>query len=154
VKPPTLIDLLRRFEPVVQSVALAMRSVVHAEAGPCYETIYEIKKIVSILYSTTEKGMKDNICAIIVYRDHINLMFTRGVDLKDPQGLLVGTGKAIRHVKMFTVDDVERPGVRALIRQAKKRPDLDKPVRPLKNIVTTMKAKRVETPKPKFPRLF
>ena len=134
-------------------MTLALRNAVLAELPPCYETIYEIKKIVSILYSTTEKGMKDNICTVVVYKDHVSLMFVRGVDLKDPQGLLEGTGKAIRHVKMFTADDVKRPGVRALLRQAKKQPDLGKPSRPLKKLVTTLKAKRAQA-KPAWPRLF
>ena len=74
--------------------------------------------------------MKDNICLIVVYRGHVNLLFPRGVDLKDPQALLEGTGKAMRHVKMFSVADVGRPGVRALVSQAKKRPGLSKPARP------------------------
>ena len=97
--------------------------------------------------------MKDNICLVVVYRDHVNLMFPRGVDLNDPQALLAGTGKAMRHIKMFTVDDIDRPGVRALIRQAKKRPDLGRPATPLKKVLTTLKAKRVAA-QPAWPRLF
>ena len=151
--PSELTHPLRRFEPGVQATAVAMRSVVVDEIGPCYETIFEIKKIVSVLYSTTEKRMKDNICLVVVYRDHVNLMFPRGVDLKDPQGLLAGTGKAMRHIKMFTADDIDRPGVRALIRQAKKRPDLGQPATPLKKVVTMLKAKRVAA-QPAWPRLF
>ena len=134
-------------------MTVALRRTVLQEIGPCYETIFEIKKIVSVLYSTTEKRMKDNICLVVVYRDHVNLMFPRGVDLKDPQGLLAGTGKAMRHIKMFTADDIDRPGVRALIRQAKKRPDLGRPATPLKKVVTMLKAKRV-TAQPAWPRLF
>ena len=131
----------------------ALRRAVLAEIGPCYEAIFPIKKWISVLYSTTEKRMKDNICLIVVYMDHVNLMFPRGVDLKDPQGLLHGTGRAMRHIKMFTADDIDRPAVRALIRQAKRRPDLGKPARPLKKVVTILKAKRAET-KPAWPRLF
>jgi hypothetical protein len=134
-------------------VTLALRRAVLAEIGPCYEAIFPIKKWISVLYSTTEKRMKDNICLIVVYKDHVNLMFPRGVDLKDPQGLLQGTGKAMRHLKMFTADDIDRPAVRALIKQATKRPDLGTPASPLKRVVTTLKAKRVEA-KPAWPRMF
>jgi len=151
--PKELLELLHRFDPDVEATTLALRRTVLAEIGPCYETIYEIKKIVSILYSTTAKPMKDCICAIVVYRAHVNLMFTRGVDLKDPQGLLQGAGKAIRHVKMFTADDIDRPAVRALIRQAKKRPDLGKPDTALTKVTTRLKAKRVAA-QPAWPRLF
>ena len=40
--PRELTDLLRRYEPDVQSVALAMRTAVLDEIGPCYETIFQV----------------------------------------------------------------------------------------------------------------
>jgi hypothetical protein len=73
--PPELIRALRRFEPDVQSLVIASRAVVLEEIGPSYESIFPIKKIVSVLYSTTEKRMKDNVCLLVIYRDHVNLMF-------------------------------------------------------------------------------
>jgi hypothetical protein len=141
--PRELTDLLRRYESDVQAVAIAMRNAVLHEVGPCHETVFPVYRnnVISILYSTTEKRIKDNICLVVVYRDHVNLMFPRGVDLKDPRGLLEGSGKAMRHVKMLGAGDVERPGVRALIRQAKKRPGLGKPPRPLRKVQTMLKAK-------------
>lgn len=35
-----------------------------------------------------------------VFAAHVNVGFFRGADLADPQGLLAGTGKAMRHVKL------------------------------------------------------
>ena len=128
LKTPTeLTNLLHRYDTGVQSVAVALRTTVLDEIGPCHESIFPIKKWISVLYSTTEKRMKDNICLMVVYRDHVNLMFPRGADLKDPRGLLEGSGKAMRHVKMLSPADIDRSGVRALIRQAKKRPGLGTP---------------------------
>jgi hypothetical protein len=152
--PADLVDRLRRYEPDVQATAVAMRGVVLDEIGPCYETIFPFGRGTSVLYSTTEKRMKDNVCLIVVYRDHVNLMFPRGVDLKDSEGLLEGSGKAMRHIKMRLRADVDRPGVRQLIRQARKRPDLGNPARPLKKVSTTLKAKRAEKTAPSWPRLF
>jgi hypothetical protein len=152
--PNELTNLLRRYEADVQSVAVALRSTVVEEIGPCHESIFPIKKWISVLYSTTEKRMKDNICLIVVYRDHVNLMFPRGVDLKDPRGLLEGSGKAMRHVKMLSPADIDRPGVRALIRQAKKRPELGRPAKPLRQVMTILRAKRVAVGQQAWPRLF
>jgi hypothetical protein len=153
--PRELTELLGRYEPGVQSVAVALRVAVLDEIGPCHEAIFPIKKWISVLYSTTEKRMKDNICLLVIYKDHVNLMFPRGVDLTDPRGLLEGAGKAMRHVKMLSLADIDRPGVRALIRQAKKRPDLGKPARPLRKVMTVLKAKPAEQPaRPALPRLF
>ena len=154
--PHELTDLLSRYGDDVQSVAVTLRSAVLAEVGPCHESIFPIKKWISVLYSTTERRMKDNICLIVVYKDHVNLMFPRGVDLKDPRGLLEGSGKAMRHVKMLSAGDVEQPGVRALIRQAKKRPELGKPAKPLRKVMTMLKAKATAATaaQPAWPRLF
>ena len=156
MKTPTeLNEALRRFEPDIQHLAAAARSVVLDVVGPCYECVFVIKKIVSVLYSTTEKRMKDNICVLVVYRQHVNLMFPRGVDLKDPEGVLEGSGKAMRHVKMRAPADVDQPGVRRLIAQAKQRKGLGKPAEPLKTIVTSLrKSKTVEQAQPAWPRLF
>jgi len=35
-----------------------------------------------------------------VFKDHVNVGFFNGVALKDPAGLLEGTGKRMRHVKL------------------------------------------------------
>ena len=155
--PRELTELLRRYDADVQSVAIALRTVVLAEIGPCHETVFQVYKnnVISILYSTTEKRMKDNICLVVVYRGHVNLMFPRGVDLKDPKGLLDGPDKAIRHVKMLSVDDVGRPGVRALVALAAQRPDLGRPARPLRKVMTILKAKSAAAvTRPRAPRLF
>jgi hypothetical protein len=135
---------------------VALRVAVLDEIGPCHEAIFPIKKWISVLYSTTEKRMKDNVCLVVIYRDHVNLMFPRGVDMKDPQGLLEGAGKAMRHVKLRSAADAKRPGVRDLIEQAKERPDLGTPAKPLKKVVTTVKAKKAQATAPKqtWPRMF
>ena len=39
------------------------------------------------------------------FRDHVNVGFFRGTELADPDGLLEGTGRFMRHVKL-------RPGAR------------------------------------------
>lgn len=155
--PKELTALLRRYDPDVQAAAIATRAVVLGEVGPCHETIFQVyqNNVISILYSTTEKRMKDNVCLVVIYRDHVNLMFPRGVDMKDPRGLLEGAGIAMRHVKIRTTADTKRPGVRELIAQAKKRPDLGKPAKPLTKVVTMLKAKKAQTtPKPALPRMF
>ena len=46
---------------------------------------------------------------------HVNLGFFHGVRLPDPDGLLEGTGKALRHVKLRTPEAALAPAVRALL---------------------------------------
>ncbi len=61
---------------------------------------------------------KDTICVIMPLKAGVNLGFARGAELPDPEGLLRGTGKRARHVRLSTPADVERPALRALLAAA------------------------------------
>ena len=61
------------------------------------------------------RKMIDGYAYILPYKRWVNLGFYQGVDLADPEGLLEGTGAKMRHVKIRSLDDAQRPEVRALI---------------------------------------
>jgi hypothetical protein len=69
-----------------------------------------------LAYSLGER-MRDLAFAIIAHKAHVNLQLADGVDLADPDGLVEGTGKRIRHVKCRSVEDCDRPALRRLIDQ-------------------------------------
>src|SRR4051812_48867212 len=154
IVPKQLRDLLRRHEPHMYELLVAARTMVLEEIGPCYELISPIKTLIALLYSSTGKPMKDQICSLIVYRQHINLMFPRGVDLADPEGLLAGSGKAMRHVKLITPENADTAAVRQLLAQAMQRKGLGKPDKPLRKVMTMLKSKPAGTTAPAWPRLF
>jgi hypothetical protein len=53
------------------------------------------------------------------FRDHVNVGFFRGSTLPDPGGLMQGTGKLGRHVKLFPFTPVSNPrALEALITEA------------------------------------
>lgn len=54
----------------------------------------------------------------MVHAGHITFGFQRGVSLADPERLLEGNGKSLRHVKLRTLDDLRRPALKALIKDA------------------------------------
>ena len=49
---------------------------------------------------------------------HVNVGFFRGAELPDPAGLLVGTGRCMRHVKLRPDEAVDADALTALIRAA------------------------------------
>lgn len=53
-----------------------------------------------------------------VFKAHVNLGFFHGAALPDPKGLLEGTGKFMRHVKIKPGRAVDRPSIEALIAAA------------------------------------
>jgi len=54
----------------------------------------------------------------MVGKNRVTFGFHSGTSLDDPEGLLEGTGKNIRHVKLRTLDDVEQRGLKNLVRAA------------------------------------
>lgn len=60
----------------------------------------------------------DLVCAIAPYKSQVNLMFSHGTELSDPQHLLEGTGKKARHVKISCIEVVDNSALRELIKQA------------------------------------
>jgi hypothetical protein len=62
-----------------------------------------------LLYGATERVIDDGMCHINVFVRHVNLGFSRGAELDDPRGVLRGTGKAMRHITLKTLSDLNRP---------------------------------------------
>jgi hypothetical protein len=140
VKPPKeLLDLLKRYDRGVQELTLALRELVLEELAPCCEYIVEVY-IVSILYGPTHR-MKDGICYIGVIKDHVNLGFLRGSELADPQRILEGTGKQMRHIKIRNMSDLERPAIRAYLQEACERAGYEVAANKEKTVTTSVKRK-------------
>jgi hypothetical protein len=58
------------------------------------------------------------IVAVGNYPRWISLFFFRGGELEDPDGVLEGTGRLMRHIKLREPKDAARPAVKRMLRQA------------------------------------
>ena len=54
----------------------------------------------AVTFGHGPRKMKDGYLYLMPQRAWVNLGFYHGADLPDPAGLLEGTGKALRHVKL------------------------------------------------------
>jgi len=52
------------------------------------------------------------------FKDHVNVGFFHGAALDDPAGLLVGTGKQMRHVKLWPSRELDLASLGALVEAA------------------------------------
>ena len=52
------------------------------------------------------------------FKDHVNVGFFRGAELADPVGMLEGTGKYMRHVKLRPDTDIDAAALTKLIESA------------------------------------
>ena len=51
---------------------------------------------------------KGDICYLFPAGNHVNLGFYKGTELKDPKKMLQGTGKTMRHIKIRTLEDIDK----------------------------------------------
>lgn len=111
----TLDDFLSPYAPPVRELTLAARAVILRAFPDALELVDAPSKIIA--YGRGRK-YADLVCALAPFTSHVNLMFARGASLPDPAGLLQGTGKRARHVKLTSPADLEQPALLALLEAA------------------------------------
>ena len=123
-------SLFAKYEPAIAKLGKALRAKLRARLPGLFEIVYvyESQNALVIAYSPTEHGY-DGVCSIGLYPDRVNLYFGQGASLSksDPNKLLQGRGKTVRHVVLNSVADFERPEIEVLmaaaLKLAKLRPD-------------------------------
>ena len=83
-----MIRELSQFDLSVGELALGLRAIVLEEAPAAIEKLFRVYALV-FWYSITGK-MTDAFCHVVIYPKGVNLMFNRGAELNDPDGVLVG----------------------------------------------------------------
>jgi len=53
-------------------------------------------------------------------KDHVNFGFLRVAELSDPEGILEGSGKPSKHIKLFPEQPVKKAMLRKFIKQCEK----------------------------------
>ena len=109
---------LAPFSDEIKTLAQELRDYLRAVTNPTIELVGDSHISLNIGYSFTEKAW-DSYCAIIVYSKHINISFPSGASLTDPQGLLLGTGSRIRHIRISELSDAKEPAVKKLLIEAR-----------------------------------
>lgn len=71
-------------------------------------------------YGVGPKKMSEQFCYIFPQTKYVNLGFYYGTDLDNSSGLLEGTGKSLRHIKIHSREDVKNPAVKKLLMAASK----------------------------------
>ena len=108
-------DLLANYPPEVRALALGARALVLEVMPDAEEQADPADKLIG--YATGQK-MADIKFVIMPLRAAVNLGVYGGASLPDPDGLLEGTGKRHRHVKLRTLADVRAPALRDLLVRA------------------------------------
>jgi hypothetical protein len=113
--------LLGEHPPELQAIERALRATIRTAFPDAVEQVDFANKLIAFGRSMKIRGL---LFAIIAHKSHVNLQLADGALLPDPAGLIEGTGKRIRHVKIRSVEAAASPEVQAIIAaQLATRPD-------------------------------
>jgi hypothetical protein len=106
-----------KYGPATAKLGKALRVRLRARLPGLFELVYvyESQNALVISYSPTEAG-SDGVCAVALYPRRVHLCFTGGALLSpsDPNRLLQGRGKMVRHIVLNSLADFDRPEIEAL----------------------------------------
>jgi hypothetical protein len=106
---------LSSYAPEVRDLVWKLRALVFEIIPNVLEQVYASDEMIGYGLSA---NMADSICVIAPYTSHVILMFGKGRELRDPEGLLKGTEKHIRYIKIMAASDIEAPALRTLLEYA------------------------------------
>jgi hypothetical protein len=107
----TVDDFLRALDPQRRAIVVELRALINKAAPQAEETI---------AWGQPWWKLNGWLCTVYPAGDHINFGFMRGAELDDPDGLFEGTGKGMRHIKLYDVSEIKKTKFTALVKQAVK----------------------------------
>lgn len=105
--------LLAGHTPELQAIERALRATIRREVPDAVEQVDFGNKLIAFGRSMRMRGL---LFAIIAHTSWVNLQLADGVDLADPHGIIEGSGKRIRHIKIRSVEAVSSEPILAAIR--------------------------------------
>jgi hypothetical protein len=120
-------EMTAAFDPHVRDLASRTRSLIVDVYPEVVEVPWPRQNVAG--YGIGPKKMSEHFCYIALYKDHLNLGFNQGAELPDPEGLLEGPGKTLRHTKIAEAEDLHNPALRRLLEAALDRRVSTKPAR-------------------------
>ena len=118
-----LTSYFAKYEPAMAKLGKALRAKLRARLPGLFEIVYvyERQHALVISYSPSEHGY-EGLCSIALYPDRVTLNFGQGALLSksDPNKLLQGRGRTVRHVALNSAADLDRAEIDALMAAALK----------------------------------
>lgn len=108
-------NLLRDHDPEIVDITREARRLVESVAPQAVLQV-ETRWGGYLLFKNSSEG--PSVCWLSPYTRHVSLGFNEGTQLPDPEKLLQGQGKLMRHVKLRAPRDLENPAVKELISAA------------------------------------
>jgi hypothetical protein len=117
-----LARFIAKFLPETQALTKAVLRKMRTQFPGATEMVYDNYNALVIGFCPNDRA-SDVICSIGVYPRWVNLFFFEGDRLPDPDGLLQGKGNMVRRIVVQHAEDLDRPAVQALLKEAIARAD-------------------------------
>jgi hypothetical protein len=104
--------LLAEHAPGIQAIERAVRTTIRTRFPDAVEQVDFGNKLIAFGRSMKIRGL---LFAIIAHASHVNLQLADGATLHDQEGLIEGTAKRIRHVKVRSVEMASTASVVAIV---------------------------------------
>ena len=102
----------------VPVLARGLRKIVRAALPDAREELDRPGRVVGYSYGPGYAGL---VCTIILSKTGVKLGIVGGAQIRDPAGLLEGSGKQHRYVAFSEASNLERPGIDRLLQTARTR---------------------------------
>jgi hypothetical protein len=106
-----------KFDPTHQALIRATRKALRRRLPTAVEMVYDNYNFFVIGYGPTERP-SEAVLSIAAGASGVGLCFIRGAKLPDPHGLLLGSGKQTRFIRLESAAVLARPEVDALVTEA------------------------------------
>jgi len=103
-----------RYTPEIATLARACLKKMRAKLPSAVQLIYDNYNALAIGFGPSERA-SDAIFSIVLYPRWVTLFFLQGAGLPDPNKLLKGSGKVVRHIVLAAVADLDKPAIQALM---------------------------------------
>jgi hypothetical protein len=113
----SLEGFIDKYTPEVGATARAALKRLRARVPGAVELVYDNYNALAIGFAATERA-SDVVVSLALYPRWVSLFFLQGARLPDPQKVLRGGGKKVRHVVLKSADDLDEPAIRELLSHA------------------------------------
>jgi hypothetical protein len=108
---------LAKYEPQIGRLVRAARAKLRKRMPGAIELVYDNYNALVIGFGPSERA-SEAVVSLAVYPRWVNLYFLEGAILPDPERLLRGSGSQGRYTVLESADDLDRPGIQALLEAA------------------------------------
>jgi hypothetical protein len=105
---------IAKYDSRVATLARSALSKLRRRMPGSLELVYDNYNALAVGFAATER-VSDVIVSLALYPRWVSLFFMRGVGLPDPQKLLRGKGRQVRHIVLQKAGDLDDPAIRALL---------------------------------------